>query len=96
MLLEGPASDMYTVLLPIIEGPFRASLQGSDNNELALCLESGDPNVQTLHGLHALYINAGSDPFQVITDAVRWVSSPFYSSIQCFDTFSANCKGWLD
>ncbi len=41
MLLEGPSSDMYTVLLPIIEGPFRASLQGSDNNELALCLESG-------------------------------------------------------
>ncbi len=41
MLLEGPSSDMYTVVLPIIEGPFRASLQGSDNNELALCLESG-------------------------------------------------------
>jgi raffinose synthase len=31
--------------------------------------------VQTLHGLHALYINAGSDPFQVITDAVRAVES---------------------
>ncbi len=63
---------------------------------LSFFVFAGDPNVQTLHGLHALYINAGSDPFQVITDAVRWVSSPFYSSIQCFDTFSANCKGWLD
>lgn len=41
MLLEGP-SDMYTVFLPLLDGPFRASLQGNVDNELQLCLESGE------------------------------------------------------
>lgn len=41
MLLEGPSADRYTVMLPILDGAFRASLQGNDEDELQLCLESG-------------------------------------------------------
>lgn len=41
MLLEGP-SDNYTVLLPVIDGAFRACLQGNADNELQLCVESGE------------------------------------------------------
>ena len=41
MLLEGP-SDNYTVLLPVIDGAFRACLQGNVENELQLCVESGE------------------------------------------------------
>lgn len=38
---EGEQSSVYTVFLPILEGDFRAVLQGNDRNELEICLESG-------------------------------------------------------
>lgn len=34
-------SALYVVFLPILEGDFRAVLQGNANNELEICLESG-------------------------------------------------------
>jgi raffinose synthase len=33
---------VYTVFLPILEGPFRAVLQGNTDDELEICLESGN------------------------------------------------------
>lgn len=38
-------SAVYTVFLPIIEGDFRAVLQGNSDNELEICLESGMPQL---------------------------------------------------
>lgn len=32
---------LYVVLLPILEGDFRAVLQGNERNEMEICLESG-------------------------------------------------------
>jgi raffinose synthase len=37
-------SALYTVFLPILEGDFRAVLQGNEQNELEICLESGMKN----------------------------------------------------
>lgn len=34
-------SSLYAVFLPILEGDFRAVLQGNELNELEICLESG-------------------------------------------------------
>lgn len=34
-------SAAYVVFLPILEGDFRAVLQGNERNELEICLESG-------------------------------------------------------
>lgn len=34
-------SALYVVFLPILEGDFRAVLQGNSNDELEICLESG-------------------------------------------------------
>ena len=34
-------SSVYTVFLPILEGDFRAVLQGNEYDELEICLESG-------------------------------------------------------
>jgi len=48
MLLEGPG-EKFTVLLPIIDGAFRACLQGNPKNELQLCVESG--KLGMLHSL---------------------------------------------
>jgi len=33
---------VYTVFLPILEGSFRAVLQGNADDELEICLESGN------------------------------------------------------
>ncbi|KDP30249.1 hypothetical protein JCGZ_17031 [Jatropha curcas] len=64
---------VYTVFLPLIEGSFRACLQGNDNDELELCLESGDVETKMSSFTHSLFIHAGTDPFGTITEAVRAV-----------------------
>ncbi|XP_058723947.1 probable galactinol--sucrose galactosyltransferase 2 isoform X2 [Vicia villosa] len=64
---------LYTVLLPLLEGQFRAVLQGNDKNEIEICLESGDPAVETNQGLHLVYMHAGTNPFEVISQAVKAV-----------------------
>ncbi|KAL3643293.1 flavodoxin-like fold protein [Castilleja foliolosa] len=109
---EQPA--LYVVFLPILEGDFRAVLQGNANEELEICIESGfdflsiigiwiqnipiseyigsdsseiaisylistsshytgDPAVEEFDGSHLVYVAAGSDPFDVITNAVKTV-----------------------
>ncbi|XP_030523184.1 probable galactinol--sucrose galactosyltransferase 1 [Rhodamnia argentea] len=73
---EDGSSDqtaLYTVFLPILEGDFRAVLQGNERNELEICLESGDPAVTGFEGSHLVFVAAGSDPFEVITNAVKTV-----------------------
>ncbi|XP_007020358.2 PREDICTED: probable galactinol--sucrose galactosyltransferase 1 [Theobroma cacao] len=66
-------SAAYVVFLPILEGDFRAVLQGNERNELEICLESGDPAVDEFEGGHLVFVAAGSDPFDVITNAVKSV-----------------------
>nr|CAD1826631.1 unnamed protein product [Ananas comosus var. bracteatus] len=66
-------SAVYTVFLPILEGAFRAVLQGNTNDELEICLESGDPAVESFEGTHLVFVAAGSDPFEVVTDAVKTI-----------------------
>lgn len=33
--------ELYVVFLPLLEGDFRAVLQGNEQNEIEICLESG-------------------------------------------------------
>ncbi|KAJ1702439.1 hypothetical protein LUZ63_002218 [Rhynchospora breviuscula] len=66
-------SVVYTVFLPILEGAFRAVLQGNSRDELEICLESGDPDVVCFDGTHLVFVGAGSDPFEVINSAVKTV-----------------------
>ncbi|CAO2207131.1 unnamed protein product [Urochloa humidicola] len=64
---------VYTVFLPILEGSFRAVLQGNTDDELEICLESGDPDVESFEGTHLVFVGAGLDPFEVITNSVKAV-----------------------
>lgn len=70
---DGDNQVVYTVFLPLIEGSFRACLQGNVSDELELCLESGDAETKTSSFTHTLFIHAGTDPFRTITEAVRAV-----------------------
>lgn len=74
--VEGEPDDaptIYTVFLPLLEGPFRAVLQGNEKNEIEICLESGDAAVETCQGLHLVYMHAGTNPYEVINQAVKAV-----------------------
>lgn len=64
---------VYTVFLPLIEGSFRACLQGNAEDQLELCLESGDSDTKAASFMHSVFIHAGSDPFLTITEAIRAV-----------------------
>ncbi|XP_019154552.1 PREDICTED: probable galactinol--sucrose galactosyltransferase 2 isoform X2 [Ipomoea nil] len=73
---EGEPEDaptIYTVFLPLLEGPFRAVLQGNEKNEMEICFESGDSSVETNQGLYLVYMHAGPNPFEVINQAVKAV-----------------------
>ncbi|XP_073025561.1 probable galactinol--sucrose galactosyltransferase 1 [Primulina eburnea] len=72
---ERTGSVIYTVLLPILEGDFRAVLQGNSNDELEICLESGDPSVQEFEGRRLVYVAAGMDPYMVIQDSIKFLET---------------------
>lgn len=73
---EGEPDDtptIYTVFLPLLEGQFRAVLQGNEKNEIEVCIESGDSAVHTCQGLHLVYMHAGTNPYEVVNQAVKAV-----------------------
>ncbi|XP_072999406.1 galactinol--sucrose galactosyltransferase [Typha latifolia] len=65
----------YVLLLPLIEGPFRASLQPGEHDFVDICVESGSTSVKSSYFRSSLYIHAGDDPFVLIKDAMRVVRS---------------------
>lgn len=65
----------YVVVLPLLDGSFRTALQGSADDRVEACVESGDPFVKTSESLHALYIHAGDNPYTVISEAVKAVEA---------------------
>ncbi|XP_037404532.1 probable galactinol--sucrose galactosyltransferase 2 [Triticum dicoccoides] len=70
---DGDSEPVYLVMLPLLEGQFRTVLQGNDQDQLQICIESGDKAVQTEQGMNSLYIHAGTNPFDTITQAVKAV-----------------------
>ncbi|CAN6297336.1 unnamed protein product [Urochloa humidicola] len=70
---EDSGEAVYLVMLPLLEGQFRAALQGNERDELEITLESGDKAVQTAQGTYMVYVHAGTNPFDTITQAVKVV-----------------------
>ncbi|CAN6239878.1 unnamed protein product [Urochloa humidicola] len=67
-------SAVYALMLPVLDGDFRSSLQGSPENELQFCFESGDPEVQTIEAVDAVFINSGDNPFKLMKESIRLLS----------------------
>lgn len=60
-IVEDPAlpagsseTTFYILLLPVLDGPFRTSLQGNSDNELQFCAESGKRCFQIITKLFLL------------------------------------------
>ncbi|KAF8731896.1 hypothetical protein HU200_015841 [Digitaria exilis] len=66
-------APVYLVMLPLLEGQFRAALQGNEDDQLQICFESGDKAVKTEQGENMVYLHAGDNPFETITAAVKAV-----------------------
>ncbi|XP_028781779.1 galactinol--sucrose galactosyltransferase-like [Neltuma alba] len=61
----------YVLLLPLIEGPFRASLQPGLDDYVDICLESGSTRVSGSTFRSCLYIHAGDDPYNLMKEAMK-------------------------
>ncbi|XP_027942108.1 probable galactinol--sucrose galactosyltransferase 2 isoform X2 [Vigna unguiculata] len=61
----------YILFLPVLDGQFRATLQGTQSNQLQFCIESGDAHVQTSQSLEAVLVNSGDNPFELIRDSIK-------------------------
>lgn len=74
---DGISSDsatentFYILFLPVLDGEFRSSLQGTPANELQFCVESGDANVQISQILEPVFINSGDNPFELIKNSIK-------------------------
>ncbi|KAF5188602.1 Galactinol--sucrose galactosyltransferase [Thalictrum thalictroides] len=64
-------SRPYVLLLPLIDGSFRASLQPGVEDDVDICVESGSTQVTSSSFRSALYIHVGDDPYNLIKDAMK-------------------------
>ncbi|KAI3775431.1 hypothetical protein L1987_50007 [Smallanthus sonchifolius] len=91
------SEKIYVVFLPLIEGSFRACLQGGSGDELEVCVESGDLDTKGSVFSHTVYVGVGTDPFSTITDAVNMVKLYLKSFKQRQDKKLPgilDCFGW--
>ncbi|CAL5026831.1 unnamed protein product [Urochloa decumbens] len=70
----GEQGAVYALMLPVLDGDFRASLQGSPEDELQFCFESGDPDIQTMEAVDAVFINSGDNPFKLMKESIKLLS----------------------
>lgn len=71
---DGDAADVdafYIVMLPVLDGLFRSSLQGNSSDELEFCIESGDPGVEASQFSEAVFVNYGDDPFRLMKESMK-------------------------
>jgi raffinose synthase len=71
-LLAELSSGQYALLVPLLDGAFRMSLQGTGENGLEVIAESGDPAVTT-SSVVGLFIAVGEEPFALIEQAAQSV-----------------------
>ncbi|PIN22495.1 Galactinol--sucrose galactosyltransferase [Handroanthus impetiginosus] len=67
-------NKFYILVLPVLDGSFRTTLQGTSSNELQFCYESGDPEVQTSEALEGVFVNSGDNPFELIKDSIKMLA----------------------
>ncbi|WOG93430.1 hypothetical protein DCAR_0312714 [Daucus carota subsp. sativus] len=61
----------YVLLLPLLEGPFRASLQPGKDDHIDVCVESGSTKVLESCFQTVVYMQSGDDPFELIKEGIK-------------------------
>ncbi|KAA0053646.1 putative galactinol--sucrose galactosyltransferase 5 [Cucumis melo var. makuwa] len=73
ILEKSDSGRPYVLLLPIVEGPFRTSIQPGDDDFVDVCVESGSSKVVDASFRSVLYLHAGDDPFALVKEAMKIV-----------------------
>lgn len=74
IILENSGSGRpYVLLLPLLEGSFRSSFQPGEDDDVAVCVESGSSQVTGSEFRQVVYVHAGDDPFKLAKDAMKVV-----------------------
>ncbi|PHU23704.1 Galactinol--sucrose galactosyltransferase [Capsicum chinense] len=63
----------YVLLLPILEGSFRASFQPGHDDNLDVCVESGSTKVRESRFRTCIYMHVGEDPYELVKNAMKVV-----------------------
>ncbi|KAJ6733845.1 hypothetical protein OIU74_005604 [Salix koriyanagi] len=63
----------YVLLLPLLEGPFRASFQPGDDDNVDVCVESGSTQVCGAGFRSVVYMHGGDDPYTLMKEAMKVV-----------------------
>ncbi|CAK7334123.1 unnamed protein product [Dovyalis caffra] len=63
----------YVLLLPLLEGPFRASIQPGNDDNVDVCVESGSTKVCGAGFRSVVYIHTGDDPYNLVKEAMKVV-----------------------
>lgn len=72
LVLEKSSSGRpYVLLLPLLDGPFRASLQPGKDDHIDVCVESGSTKVLGSCFRSVLYMQSGDDPFELIKEGIK-------------------------
>ena len=73
MLDNSDSGRPYVLILPILEGPFRASIQPGHDDNIDVCVESGSTKVTGVSYRSVIYMHAGDDPFTLVKEAMKVV-----------------------
>ena len=71
LLDKSDSGRPYILLLPLLEGSFRASLQPGTDDNVDICVESGSTKVTSAGFRSVLYVHVGEDPFSLIKEAMK-------------------------
>ncbi|CAL9014655.1 unnamed protein product [Prunus brigantina] len=71
ILESSDAGRPYVVVLPLLEGSFRACIQPGNADFLDICVESGSTREVSKAFQSVLYLHAGDDPFALVKEAVK-------------------------
>ncbi|XP_021286885.1 LOW QUALITY PROTEIN: probable galactinol--sucrose galactosyltransferase 2 [Herrania umbratica] len=69
--IQDTENTFYVLILPVLDGQFRTTLQGTPDNELEFCIESGDPDVQTTKITEPVFMNSGDNPLKLMRDSIK-------------------------
>ncbi|XP_010678833.2 galactinol--sucrose galactosyltransferase [Beta vulgaris subsp. vulgaris] len=77
MLENNELGRPYVLLVPILEGPFRASLQPNPtrNDDVCICVESGSTREIGSNFRSCLYMDSGFDPYDLVHDAFQVIQA---------------------
>ncbi|CAI0455166.1 unnamed protein product [Linum tenue] len=70
LLDTSPTGGPYVLIVPILEGQFRASLQPGQDDDVDVCVESGSTKVKASSFHSVVYVHAGNDPFTLMKEGM--------------------------